>query len=226
MCINTNQDDTAFLDLLLLFLKQLNATFWHIHNMIYLQLHRKPLRTSRREPASWHSGTASGWNPPPLTPWFPHAFCETRQRSRFGNRTWHWRRKILREGGKKKSMLITDTRRQTNSKSEMRSKKTPNNKLTQLNVRVRGLFLLLLHQVCVTCKKHCKLNNGHKVNNQYLFFIFCNQWRRWRRTERISVHAAATQLGGHLLTGPGRAALGPTLSNAEQPRTWSHLRHV
>lgn len=141
--------------------------------MIYLQLHRKPLRTSRREPASWHSGTASGWNPPPLTPWFPHAFCETRQRSRFGNRTWHWRRKILQKGEKKikKSMLVTDTRRQTNSKSEMRSKKTPNNKLTQLNVRVRGLFLLLFHQVCVTCKKHCKLNNGHKVNSQYLFIF-------------------------------------------------------
>lgn len=64
-------------------------------------------------------------------------------------------------------------------------------------------------------------------SEQSVFIYFSsNQWRRWRRTERISVHAAATQLGGHLLTGPGRAALGPTLSNAEQPRTWSHLRHV
>lgn len=60
-----------------------------------LLLRRKQLQIFHHEPASWHSGIASGRNPPQCSPWYPHASYETPQRSIFDSRTWRSHQKIL-----------------------------------------------------------------------------------------------------------------------------------
>ena len=67
---------------------------------------------------------------------------------------------------------------------------------------------------------HQTVQKSHTFHLKYIiqmFSIFCelNCYLTWRLTEGISVHTAAALLGRGWLTGPGRAALRPTLPTTE-----------